>query len=130
MHSNNDQDSIEEEFIASWNWIEVFFTKRINNYRMEWLKPMLNLIAELRQHGHDKKLRAGQSLEYLVLSRSREHGLRRGQSMLRFELIAEGGITVYYFEAPDVRIRIEVEHVALTPEIETLLTRLLSHPID
>jgi len=65
-----------------------------------------------------------------VLSRSREHGMRLGQASLRFELKAEGGMTVRYGEVGNLATELKVERVEITPEIEALLTRLLAQLID
>ena len=59
---DSDQALIEKEFTASWDHIEEFYTKFFTRPGWEWLKPILNLITELRKRGYDKQLRAGQSL--------------------------------------------------------------------
>src|SRR5258708_29642903 len=61
--------------------------------RFKWLEPIQDLIAAMRERGYDRQFRAGQSLYMLVLSRSREHGLRADQPGLRFALNAEGWMT-------------------------------------
>ena len=74
-------NSIEGEFIQSWDRIEEF-------YRDDWCNfsdTVLDLIRAMRIAGYDRVLRAGQSLSSLGLSRSRRHGLRSGQPSLWFE---------------------------------------------
>jgi hypothetical protein len=122
LESENGQATIEREFSESWDWIEKFYVQQINWYRdAQVLKPIFNLIAELRKRGYDKKLRAGQGVWRFQLSRSHEHGLRLGQPMLGFDIQPDKGMNVVYYESP---------HTAITPEVEDLLARLLSHPID
>jgi hypothetical protein len=39
-------------------------------------------------------------------------------------------MTLEYFETPDVRMEAKVDRVALTSELEQLLIRLMTQPID
>jgi hypothetical protein len=131
LASENDQTAIEHEFSESWDHIEKFYAHQINWFHnAQWLKPIFGLIAELRKRGYDKKLRAGQGMMRFQLSRSREHGLRLGQPMLGFAIQPDKGMEVVYYESPHPAIEFKAETVEITPEIEDLLTRLLSHPID
>ena len=72
---------IEGEFIRSWDSIEGF-------YREDWCKfsqPVLSMIHAMRSAGYDRRLRAGQSMWSMGLSRSRRHGLRSEQPSLWFD---------------------------------------------
>jgi hypothetical protein len=129
MTPDTDPDLIQTEFSASWDRMEQFFAWHSALSGGEWLKPMLNLIATLRQQGYDRQFRAGQSLDAFVLSRSKEHGLRSEQPRVAVVLNPEGGMTVAYQDGSGLH-EITVDQVELTPEVEALLQRLLAHPID
>jgi len=148
-----DSQDIGREFSGSWDWIEQFYNRnypvlerqslavihpttdrRIEVFawfvsRNELIKSIQGLIAEMRKRGYDRQFRAGQSLDILVLSRSREHGLRTGQASLAVILNTKGGMIVSY-QDQSTDIEINVERVELTPEVEELLARLLALPID
>ncbi len=152
----DDRQKIEQAFLASWDGIERFYIFQCDwgtpewfqivqidpsemgtlenftahNSSTAWLKPIQGLIAELRQRGYDRRLRAGQSLGRFVLSRSREHGLRPAQATLIIALGMTGEMRVQYWEKSVVSSEINVAHVELTPELEQLLDRLLAQPID
>lgn len=71
---------IEGEFLISWDQMETFFGRvKVDAPRR------LAFIAALRAAGFDRKLRAGQSLTTLLLSRARHHGLADGQPVVRVE---------------------------------------------
>ncbi len=130
MTSDDEQKAIEEAFVQSWNRMEQFFKTHSTFKNYEWLVSMLDLIADLRKHGYDSQFRAGQSMDWFILSRSYEHGMRNEQARIGFALYPEGGMRVTYFEGSGSATELELNQVALTPEIETLLTRLLAQPID
>jgi hypothetical protein len=125
-----DQQAFEEEFFRSWDGLEKFYTGIIAASGWEWLRPIFGLIAELRERGYDRQLRAGQSLTNFVLSRSLNHGLRPEQAALGIEVLLEGSMCLRYRENPDVDIEMDVDRVEITPEVEDFLNRLLAHPID
>lgn len=118
-----DRRAIEIDFLRSWDIIEVFFGE---DY---WLTPLLPLIKTLRARGYDRQLRAGQSMNRFILSRSREHGLRPDQPSLIFSLTRAGGMVVD-LQGSNVSMRLMVDQVGITPEIENLFVVLLAHPID
>jgi hypothetical protein len=79
---------IEGEFLISWDLLETFFGRvKVDAPRR------LALIAALRAAGFDRKLRAGQSLTSMLLSRARNHGLADGQPFVRLEF-HNGFITI------------------------------------
>lgn len=128
---NNTELAIEDKFSQSWDQMEDFYVDFVAHYpSWQWLKPMLGLIAALRQQGYDRQFRAGQSLHMLVLSRSREHGLRPDQPSLAFESFPNGSLTLHYRERQGTRTSLSLESMELTPEADQLLLRLLEHPID
>jgi len=114
---------IEGEFVMSWNSIEHFYTKL--NFRPK--EQILKLIAEMRQRGYDKTLRAGQSMFTLVLSRSRRIGLRQNQPCLRFSF-KEDGIEICARSERDENYLIP--HIMLSPQVESLLQSLVGTEID
>jgi hypothetical protein len=128
---------IEEEFASSWDKVEEFYY-RLSLYvdsrwrQDEWGASMLSLLAKLRKHNFDKKLRAGNTRAVLILSRSRSHGLRASQPFIEFHRDTVGlrGISVTYHEGPNTRMRIDLDKVELTAQVNDLLNRLIEHPID
>lgn len=79
------------ELQLSWDVVELFFEDHAGDAHLE---PLRALIALLRERGFDSTLRAGQSSATLLLSRSREHGLREGQSHLSFTAEPDGRVKV------------------------------------
>jgi hypothetical protein len=110
--------------------MEQFFSRISSPEDRDWLKPILNLIAELRTRGYDRQFRAGQSLHIFRVSRSLMHGLSDDQPWLHFELRSEGGMELWYCEPPHPDTIINVDRVEITPEVEDFIARLLAHPID
>ncbi len=125
MFSHNEAKAIEEEFLRSWERMEIFFAED----NMPWMTQMLPLIRALRTRGYDRKLRAGQSMVTFIVSRSRENGLRDGQPSLAFDITAQRGISAHLRGEHVSRI-MTVDRVEITPEIEELLIPLLAYPID
>ncbi|MGL4551452.1 MAG: hypothetical protein ACRC33_09720 [Gemmataceae bacterium] len=110
---------IEGEFAASWDGVE-------EHFRDEYAPgpPVLTLIAAIRAAGFDQKLRAGQSMYNLIVSRSRYHGLREGQPLVVFEFRGEG-MRVYVGER-----RLTLPRVELDPRVEEILRDLAAQPVD
>jgi hypothetical protein len=116
-------DVLEQEFVESWNNMEWFFGSG-----EIWPKrpDVLEFIARLRRMGYDRKLRAGQSLDIFVLSRSRKHGLRPEQPSVGFH-IYEGKMRVY---AKGLEAETFAENMQpLSDRVRDLLHRLLNEPI-
>ena len=78
----------DRDFIQSWEGMEEFFGWMLA--RVPWKDRVLQFIAELRQAGYDRKLRAGQTIDIFIVSRSRHHGLRPDQSRVAFYFIRTG----------------------------------------
>jgi hypothetical protein len=119
MNQCETDDSIEGEFIRSWDQIEQFFDMVLEPG--PWKDQVLQFISQLRQAGYDRKLRAGQSLFKLVVSRSRCHGLRPDQPSVCFWL--HDGVI-------DMQETNHLTESTLSPLVEAALARLLTHPID
>jgi hypothetical protein len=130
LGGENDAPSIEQKFSESWDMIERVYTDLFTGPHWQWLKSILTLVAELRARGYDKRFRAGTQLTSFILSRSQEDGLRREQARLVIDLHPGGGMTITYLEPPSPAVEVNLERVELTPELEQLLLRLLTHPID
>jgi hypothetical protein len=130
LASDNDPSATENEFVASWDNAASWFAALSTVTRGEHLKPLLNLITLMRKRGYDHQLRAGSTLGTFILSRSRQHGLRSEQPRLEFHVAQHGGMTVTYREYPDINVQVDVKRVELTAEVEELLARLPTHPID
>ena len=114
---------LQDDFIESWDAIECFFSHGPDG---PFRDQSLRFIAELRQAGHDRRFRAGQSLYALVLSRSRHHRPRPDQARVTF--LVRGS---------EMNMSLDKGHswildmpIALTPQVEVALTELLNHPID
>ena len=125
---DNEQSQIEEEFLKSWDWAEVFYSDLGAYYELVQ-KSMLKLIAELRVRGYDRKLRAGQQMFTFIVSRVRKYGLQTGQARLSI-YVSPKGVTTISYKGSDGLVELEFENAEFTPELESLLERLLAHPID
>jgi hypothetical protein len=128
LDSESEQAKIEQEFVQSWIKTEEFFSLIVK--RWEQFKALYDLTAACRERGYDTKFRAGQSLATFILSRSRRHGLRANQAYLEFYIYEDGRMRATYVEPPASGVQNIVDGAKLTPEVEDLLARLLSHPID
>lgn len=116
-------EPIEDEFVRSWDSIERWYRES----EFPASTAALRLIGQMRAAGYDRKLRAGQSLYFLGLSRSRRHGLRREQPCVWFTW-RQVGMEV---EARLDRVKkLIVPEVELTPEVDAALRRLAAMPID
>ncbi|MCE9554744.1 MAG: hypothetical protein K8T91_15420 [Planctomycetes bacterium] len=85
---------IEGEFVISWNSMEHFY----DDMNHSWVPLAKAFIAEMRKQRYDRKLRAGQSLWSLILSRSRRHGLEEGQAAVQFWFSDRGMSVRHSFE--------------------------------
>jgi hypothetical protein len=116
-------DVIEQDFLESWNRMDWFFGSG-----EIWPKSpdVVEFIAMLRRTGYDRKLRAGQSLDIFVVSRSREHGMRWDQPFLGFR-IYQGKMTV---SSRELQAETFVENAAtLSDRVRGLLDRLSNEAI-
>jgi hypothetical protein len=122
MSTNDEQSIIEKEFAASWDNPETFFG-RFNQTKV------CDLIADLKERGYNKQLRAGTSVARFILSRSREWRLRREQPRLMITGNGKGGMIMEYREG-DYWTQAETARFEFTPELQEFLDKLLKHPID
>jgi hypothetical protein len=123
MQERGIDDSVENDFMVSWDWSQEYFAILFDNWGRN--DCALQFIAELRRAGYDQKLRAGQSLHLFIVSRSRSYGLREDQAWVGF---------LFHGNVMNVQERRNVvlrdTDVAFTPHVEGVLARLLEHPID
>lgn len=124
----NEEDinkKIKKEFVESWNSMISFFEFIFKNKAFQ--TEILNLIEEMRVKGFDEKLRAGQSMTYLILSRSRRHGLRTGQKSI-----------IFNFEVFDDKMQITsnldkkdlLSNIEYSSDLEELLNELVKEEIN
>ena len=106
---------LEREFINSWEWPLQYFAMLFENWGKN--DRALQFMSELRRR-YDRKLRAGISLEFFILSRSRVYGLREDQ--LRVAFLFRGEVMNVY-EQQKVVLKTEI---SLSPEVQVILTRL------
>lgn len=113
---------VEGEFLVSWDEVEKFYRR---------LPPpaekMLQLIADMRQAGYDKMLRAGTSLWRLVVSRSRRHGLRTDQPWIGFAIRGNDMDVLVNMDGEEMLSGLEI---AFTSRIDARLKRLAEKTID
>ena len=93
-----------------------------------WVQAVLAIIRALRAAGYADHLRAGQSMEVLMLSRSIQYGLRPEQAYVAIEPRQVGGMTLVY-QTPDHTERIVVDHVGMCEALEQMLSNLRAHPL-
>jgi hypothetical protein len=128
LASYYEQDNgIAGEFILSWDAIERFYGES----SLEIKADILALIKQMRTDGFDKTLRAGQSLYTLILSRSRRHGLQKGQPAITFSFGAYGLHHLKsQMELKFKKNKVNFEKIIYNGQIEKLLIQLQRHPID
>ncbi len=114
---------IEGEFLQSWERIERFYQERSFPHAAE----LKSFIAEMREQGFDRSLRAGQSMDTMVLSRARRHGLEEEHPWVSFSF-QNGRISARHGTSEEDGA-VEVPAIKLSPEIEDLLRWLESQPI-
>lgn len=116
-------NTLDRDFIQSWERMEEFFGWMLA--RVPWKDRVLQFIAELRQAGYDRKLRAGQTIDIFIVSRSRHHGLRPDQSRVAFYFHKDGMDVV---EGHELQLR--RPDFSLSAPVRAVLDRLVSRDID
>jgi hypothetical protein len=114
---------VEGEFIESWNQMEQVY----EGSRFPPRNLVLPFIAQLRGAGYDRKLRAGQSIWSLIVSRSRRPRLRPEQPLVSFQF-RENSMEV--FSSNEAEERIFEIPIGMSPTVERVLQRLIARPID
>jgi hypothetical protein len=116
---------IEGEFILSWDSTEEFYDERIS---IPQCPEILNMIAQMRERGYDRTLRAGHSMYTFIVSKSRRHRLEKGQPRLMFDF-QDNAMDVIYLEA-DSEEKFSCPKIEYTSQINDLMRRLEAKDID
>lgn len=82
-------NEIIDRFRQSWIKVENHYDFLIEGNSWEKLKPIKELILELKLKGENEHFRLGTSVHYLMISRSVEHGLRLDQKYIRIMKTSE-----------------------------------------
>jgi len=114
---------VEGEFIESWDQTEGVY----EGSRFPPRSQVLPFIAQLRRAGYDRKLRAGQSIWSLIVSRSRRPRLRPDQPLVSFQF-RENSMEV--FSRNEAEERIFELPIAMSETVERVLQNLTARPID
>jgi hypothetical protein len=114
---------VEGEFLESWNQMEAVY----EGSRFPPRSLVLPFIADLRRAGYDHKLRAGQSIWSLIVSRSRRPRLRPGQPLVSFQF-RENSMEV--FSSNHGEERISDHPIQISDTVRRVLARLVEQPID
>lgn len=119
---------VEGEFLMSWDQMESFY----RNGRFPLAAPVLEIISEIRTAGFDMKLRAGQSMWSLGVSRSRRHGLRPDQPRITFIFRDNGMDVCGNVDTIDKGTfdKHTFPKIKFTPEVAALLQGLAAKDID
>lgn len=86
-------EGIKGEFIESWNSIEEFYDSFSDSWKSKG-EDALRLIKKMRKVGLDEKLRAGQSLWFFILSRSRRHGLEENAPYIKITFLGDNTMSI------------------------------------
>lgn len=120
---------LADQFKISWDTLEQFYDELSSHSGWEWVRPIKGLIRELRERGYDQNFRAGQALYLVMLSRSREHGLRSEQPRVIMEPCDDGRMIVEY-QSQQGKETVTLNQMAFCPELQHILDRLLAQEID
>ncbi|MBZ0277438.1 MAG: hypothetical protein K8I60_14930 [Anaerolineae bacterium] len=137
MSEHNVNMDVEESFQASWLAMESFFAQKIIISGQAHLVPIYRFIffvRNMRIGDYAFKLRAGQQVDRLVLSRSRVHGLRQGQPRLSIDVIkdSEYGLTYYNGVSTNETVveTLTRDDIHIDVQLMNLLDQLVEYPID
>ncbi len=114
---------VEGEFLESWNQMEGVY----EGSRFPPRTLVLPFIAELRRAGYDRKLRAGQSIGSLIVSRSRRPRVRPEQPVVSFQF-HENTMELYARDQREERLH-DIP-IAMSDTVERVLRSLTEQPID
>ena len=104
-------------FIKSWDAVERFYSDQV----------IRTFINDLRRNNYDHKTRAGNVLGRLVISRSKEYGLRANQKSISFDFNPIGpSLTMNTID----RRRLNFDEVQCNDAIKKECMRLLKEPIN
>ena len=111
----------EGVYIISWEDIEVFVKNSFESNH----KPIIKLIQKLKERDYHKKIRAGNILQTIVLSRSRKYGLQDEQKK----------VSLYFTSSKLVLINkygetFQFDEITYNETIEKALNELLHEEIS
>lgn len=117
-------EGVKGEFIESWNLMEKYYGDFSDSWS-EKGQDALRLIKEMRKLGLDQELRAGQSLWFFILSRSRRHGLQKYTPYIEIAFIGNNQMAVKsYLNGKEKRKQCEVTYKEyLQKEVKELLAK-------
>ena len=101
----------------SWDEIEQFYRETV---KIPQSSKILEMIAQMRERGHDRTFRAGQSMYAFVVSRSRRHGLSTDQPRIVF-YVHENGMDVAYYDNTGSEKKTSYAKIEYTSQIGILL---------
>ena len=120
-----DLQELENDFARSWRSTEDFYREGAEGPTEN---DLLGLLSGLRALGYDRVLRAGHSMFILILSRSREYGLRSGQSSVAIERLGDGMMKVTADFAGKSRT-VSERTIGPSPELLRILEMLRNEPV-
>lgn len=104
-------EGIKGEFIQSWDSIQKFYSEYFSDESKTLEKDVLRLIKEMRDVKLDEKLRAGQSLWFFILSRSRRHGLKENSPYIQITFRGDNQMTIKsHFNGKETSLDSEVKY--------------------
>jgi hypothetical protein len=116
-------EGIKGEFINSWNEIEAYYNEFIDEK-----EDALRLIKEMRSLGLDEKLRAGQSLWFFILSRTRRYGLGLHTPYVQINFLGHKKINVRtYFDGIETKFETEARYQG---KLQEVIERLVKKYLD
>jgi hypothetical protein len=137
MQPTDERAAISCDFEESWKGVMQFFGELVLVNDHMHLFPILKFIfvfKTLEQWNGEFRLRAGQSMDALILSRSRYHGLRGRQAWLQITSQMNGTFDLRYFDGQhETSVLVDglVENkIELTPWLAEFIERLLQQPIS
>lgn len=120
-------EGVKGEFIESWNRIENYYQETSEQW-FSGKKDSLKLISEMRSSNLDYELRAGQSLMFFILSRSRRHGLDENHPYIHITFMGENRMKVRSRQNKKVK---EFESdVSYTGEFKEFVNKLKQEQIE
>ena len=119
-------EGIKGEFIKSWETVLKFYNG-LSDESYPFVKDAIKLIHEMQSVGLDNKLRAGQSMFFFILSRSRRHGLEEENPFLHVTFLGANRMKVILIMNGEQK---EIEHdVSYTGSFKEMVNELLNEKI-
>jgi hypothetical protein len=117
-------------FIDSWDQIELYYKELSESAGYEFTKPLVELIAYMREQNFDKDFRAGKSMWIFFLSRSSEYGLRNDQHRIGIEPTKANSFRVFYRDGKNLVASFETVDVKTNEHFAQMINRLKSQPVN